>query len=145
MMTYWHSFYTFTRNVTLANCTGLKLGSCYENFYKNSRNFINDWCNTSSSGKVALESRLRALKMRYTLMDSYLVDIHLVLEAFGGIRIWNLEMKPTDGGMIFTYLGKRCETSNRLVTSESPKWIVTTVYIIYCVYYPFRWLRHYLA
>ena len=24
------------------------------------------------------------------------------------------------------------------VTSESPKWIVTSVYIMYCVYYPFR-------
>ena len=32
----------------------------------------------------------------------------------------------------------------KLLTSESPKRIVTTVYNLYCSYYPFRWLRRYI-
>ena len=46
-------------------------------------------------------------------MDHHLVNIHSVLEALGGNRIWNIEIKPTDGAMIFAYLGEKCETSNR--------------------------------
>ena len=121
-MTYWHSFYTFTRNDTLANCTDLKLESCYKNFHKNSRNFSHDWCNTSSSGKVAL-------KITNTLMDNYLVDIHLALETFGEIGIWYLEMKPTDGVMIFTYLVEKCEISHRLVAIIS--WAIQLHIIVY--------------
>ena len=39
-------------------------------------------------------------------MNCYLVDIHLLTEAFEGDRIWNFDVKPTDGATIFDYLGK---------------------------------------
>ena len=42
-------------------------------------------------------------------MDCYLVDM-LLSEAFGGARIGNCDIKPTDGANIFAYLGTR-ETS----------------------------------
>ena len=39
-------------------------------------------------------------------MDCYLVDIHWLKEAFGVDRIWNFDIKPTDGTTIFAYLWK---------------------------------------
>ena len=37
-------------------------------------------------------------------MDCYLVDILYLSEAFGGARIGNCDIKPTDGATIFAYL-----------------------------------------
>ena len=37
-------------------------------------------------------------------MDCYLVDILYLSEAFGGTRIGNCDIKPTDGATIFAYL-----------------------------------------
>ena len=37
-------------------------------------------------------------------MDGYLVDILYLSEAFGGARIRNCDIKPTDGATIFAYL-----------------------------------------
>ena len=37
-------------------------------------------------------------------MDCYLVDILYLSEAFGGARIGNCDIKPTDGTTIFAYL-----------------------------------------
>jgi len=48
----------------------------------------------------------KVLKIRYTLMERYLVDIYLLSEAFGGDRIWNFDIKPADGATIVTYFGK---------------------------------------
>ena len=38
-------------------------------------------------------------------MDCYLVDIIYLSEAFGGARIGNCDIKPTDDATIFAYLG----------------------------------------
>ena len=40
-------------------------------------------------------------------MDGYLVNIHWLLEAFGGARIWNFDSKPTDGATVFAYFEER--------------------------------------
>ena len=48
----------------------------------------------------------KALEIRYALMDCYLVDIHWLEKAFGNDRIWNFEIKPTDGTSIFANLEK---------------------------------------
>ena len=37
-------------------------------------------------------------------MNCYLVDILYLSEAFGGARIGNCDIKPTDGATIFAYL-----------------------------------------
>ena len=39
-------------------------------------------------------------------MNCYLVDINWLPEAFEDVRIWNFDIKPTDGATIFAYLGK---------------------------------------
>ena len=49
---------------------------------------------------------IKVLKIRYGLMDSYLLDIHGLNEASGGYRTWNFDIKPTDGTTIFANLGK---------------------------------------
>ena len=41
-------------------------------------------------------------------MDCYLVDILYLSEAFGGTRIGNCDIKPTDGATIFAYLRDIC-------------------------------------
>ena len=43
-------------------------------------------------------------------MNCYLVDILYLSEAFGGARIGNCDIKPTDDANIFAYLRTR-ETS----------------------------------
>ena len=43
-------------------------------------------------------------------MDCYLVDVIYLSEAFGGARIGNWDIKPTDGATFFAYLRTR-ETS----------------------------------
>ena len=49
----------------------------------------------------------KALKIRYAVMNCYLVDIHYWLkEAFGVDRIWNFDIKSTDGTTIFDNYGK---------------------------------------
>ena len=50
--------------------------------------------------------RSKALKIRYNLTDCYLVDIHLLWEAFEGTIILNIDIKPKDGATIFAYLRK---------------------------------------
>ena len=52
------------------------------------------------------EYEFKVLKIKYTLMERYLVDIYLLSEAFGGDRIWNFDIKPADGATIVTYFGK---------------------------------------
>ena len=42
-------------------------------------------------------------------MYCYLVNIHCLLEAFGGARIWNFSIKPTDGATTVAYLWKKEE------------------------------------
>ena len=48
--------------------------------------------------KQVFSSFSKTLKIRYTLMDCYLVDVHGLSQAFGGARIWNFE---TDGAAIY--------------------------------------------
>ena len=50
----------------------------------------------------------KALKITYTLMNCYLVDIHWLSEALWGARIRNfdIKIKPTDGAILFAYFGK---------------------------------------
>ena len=43
----------------------------------------------------------KALKISYTLVDFYLVDILWLLKAFGGARVGNFDIKPTDIATIF--------------------------------------------
>ena len=45
----------------------------------------------------------KALEIRYILMDCYLVDIHKLMKAFRGYRMWNVVTRPTDGATIFAY------------------------------------------
>ena len=45
----------------------------------------------------------KALEIRYILMDCYLVDIHKLMKAFRGYRMWNVVTRPTDGTTIFAY------------------------------------------
>ena len=40
-------------------------------------------------------------------MDCYLVDTLYLSDAFGGARIGNCDIKPTDGATIFAYLRTR--------------------------------------
>ena len=56
--------------------------------------------------------RCKALKIRYNLMDCYLVDIHLLWEAFGGARILKFDTKPNDDITIFANVTKRWEVFN---------------------------------
>ena len=44
---------------------------------------------------------IKALKIRYILMDCHLVDIHSLSKAFVEARNWNFDIKPTDGVPIF--------------------------------------------
>ena len=37
-------------------------------------------------------------------MNCYLADILYLSEAFGGVRIGNFDVEPTDGTTIFAYL-----------------------------------------
>ena len=55
---------------------------------------------------IFLKYEFKVLKIRYTLMERYLVDIYLLSEAFGGDWIWNFDIKPEDGATIVTYFGK---------------------------------------
>ena len=48
--------------------------------------------------------KAKALEIRYTLLNCYLVDILSLSEAFGGARIGNCDIKPTDGDTMFAYL-----------------------------------------
>ena len=45
-------------------------------------------------------------------MDCYLVDTLYLSDAFGGARIVNCDIKPTDGATIFAYL--RTEETSRI-------------------------------
>ena len=49
------------------------------------------------------------------LMDCYLFDIHWLLEAFRGVRIWNFDIKSADGVTLFFVKGEICQVSNILV------------------------------
>ena len=40
------------------------------------------------------------------LLDCYLVDIHCLPKGFCGDRIWNFDIRPTDGTKIYAYLGE---------------------------------------
>ena len=48
----------------------------------------------------------KALKVRNTLMNCQLYDIHGLSEAFGGTRMGNFDIKSTDGATILAYLLK---------------------------------------
>ena len=47
------------------------------------------------------------LKTRQTQMDGHLVNIHWLLEAFAGARIWNFDSKTTDFATMFAYFEER--------------------------------------
>lgn len=49
----------------------------------------------------------KALEIRYTQLDCYLVDILHLSEAFGGARIGNFDIKPTDGAAIMPEQGSK--------------------------------------
>ena len=44
---------------------------------------------------------IKAVKIRYILMDCFLVDIQCLLQAFGEAKTWNFDIKPTDGATMF--------------------------------------------
>ena len=51
--------------------------------------------------------KAKALEIRYTLLDCYLVDILNLSEAFGWARIGNCDIKPTDGAAIMPEQGSK--------------------------------------
>ena len=60
--------------------------------------------NFSRGYYVSILSKI--LKIWWTIMDCYLVDIKWLSEAFGGEIFWYFNIKPADGAAILPVLGR---------------------------------------
>jgi len=72
---------------------------------------------------------IKALKIRYILMDCFLVDIQCLLQAFGEAKTWNFDIKPTEK---FAYLRQGGTSLKTLI------WLEFRMLIIAC--YVMAWI-----